>query len=227
MRVWRALRWIGISLTAAILLFLLSAWLGALIPRNSDWSEPDPLLEPTVAIMVGTNGVHTEIVMPNQTDIIDWLDLFPIADIEAPYRDYTHVSVSFGERAFFLETETWADLNPVIAARALAGGDGILHVAHYVRPAPSESYRVVNLRKSEYRALAETIAGQLVTDHRATIEPGYSRHDVFYDAHGTYSVFRTCNQWTSDQLAAAGIKTGLWTPMSGGVMQWVEAADPN
>ena len=225
MRVWRALRWTGIGLTAAILLFLLSAWIGALIPRNSDWTEPDPLLEPTVAIMVGTNGVHTEIVMPNQTDVIDWLKLFPIADIEVPYGDYTHVSVSFGERAFFLETETWADLNPVIAARALAGGDGILHVAHYVRPAPSEDYRVVHLRPSEYRALANTIAGQLVPDHRASIERGYSRHDVFYDVRGTYSVFRTCNQWTADQLAAAGIKTGYWTPLSGGVMQWVDLAD--
>ncbi len=53
------------------------------------------------------------------------------------------------------------------------------------------------------------------------IHPGYFDHDVFYDAPGTYHLGNTCNQWTSDTLAAAGIRTGLWTPLAGGVMRWV------
>ena len=50
---------------------------------------------------------------------------------------------------------------------------------------------------------------------------GYGPQDVFYDAPGTYTVANTCNQWTSDTLAAAGVRTGWWTPFAGGVMKWV------
>ena len=43
---------------------------------------------------------------------------------------------------------------------------------------------------------------------------------MFYDAPSRYTALNTCNQWTSDTLAAAGIRTGWWTPFSGGVMKW-------
>ena len=51
--------------------------------------------------------------------------------------------------------------------------------------------------------------------------PGYGAQDVFYSARGRYSAGNTCNQWTSDTLAAAGVRTGWWTPFAGGVMKWV------
>ena len=54
-----------------------------------------------------------------------------------------------------------------------------------------------------------------------TLYPGYGPQDVFYDAPGRYTATNTCNQWTSDMLAAAGIRTGWWTPFAGGVMKWV------
>ena len=50
---------------------------------------------------------------------------------------------------------------------------------------------------------------------------GYEDWDVFYDAPGTYHLGNTCNQGTSDTLAAAGVRTGVWTPFAGGVMRWV------
>ena len=120
-------------------------------PRNSDWVEPDPREEPTVEIMVGHNGIHTEIAMPLVSLEKDWRGTFPASDIEASARPYTHVSVSWGERKFFLETPTWADVNPLTVIGAMFGGEGVLHVAHYVRPAPSEDYRILHLRPEEYR----------------------------------------------------------------------------
>lgn len=200
--------------------FALSAWIGAAIPRNAGWEEPDPSKEPTIAILIGTNGVHTEIVMPIISAEQDWRALFPQEDITAQ-RETTHVAVSWGERVFFLETRRWSDTNPITAISALTGGDGILHVAHYRNPAPSESYRALNLTPDQYRALTQSIAAQLVDNHRATRLSGYGSYDVFYDARGTYNLANTCNQWTADRLADAGVKTGLWTPLPGGVMQWV------
>ena len=48
---------------------------------------------------------------------------------------------------------------------------------------------------------------------------------MFYDAPGEYTASNTCNQWTSNMLAAAGVRTGWWTPFAGGVMKWVPELD--
>jgi len=221
----RIAKWTAIAVLAPIVLFALAGWIGSSLPRNSDWVEPDPAQERTIAILVGTNGIHTEIAMPLVTPEIDWRTIFPASDLPASGRDYTHVSASWGERKFFLETPTWADVNPLTVINAMLGGDGVVHVAHYVRPAPSDDYRVLHLRPSEYRALAEAIVAQVDPVEAREVLPGYASHDVFYTAKGTYHLGNTCNQWTSDRLASAGVETGRWTPFSGGVMKWVPTGE--
>ena len=61
-----------------MLAFALSAWIGAAIPRNADWQEPAE----GITILIGDNGVHTEIVMPLETEVIDWRDHFPLAALD-------------------------------------------------------------------------------------------------------------------------------------------------
>nr|WP_281501167.1 TIGR02117 family protein [Erythrobacter sp. F6033] len=199
------------------MLFLLSAWIGSSIPRNSDWAETQDGIE----IFVGSNGIHTEIVMPIDSEVIDWRGQFALGDVSSPNLSYTHVSVSWGEKAFFLETPTWSDLTPSVALNAMTGGSGVLHVAWYVRPAPSEDFRPLRIGRAEYERLVSQVQAQLVPEETRETYAGYSYYDVFYDAVGTYHIGNTCNQWTSDRLADAGIKTGSWTPLPGGVMKWV------
>ena len=220
-QVLRGSAWFAGSLIALVLLFLLSAWIGSSIPRNADWVEPDDGVE----IMVETNGIHTGIVMPLVTARKDWRSDFPAGDIPASDRPYTHISVSWGEREVFLNTPTWADLSPLTAARAAFGGDGLLHVAHYVRPAPDADLRVLRVTPAQYARLVRAIERQVLPAARRPPLRGYDTHDVFYDAPATYHLGNTCNQWTSDTLAAAGIRTGLWTPLPGGVMKWI--SDPS
>jgi uncharacterized protein (TIGR02117 family) len=213
----RALAWFAL----AIGLFMLAAWVGSSIPRNAAWREPD---DGGVTILIETNGVHTALVLPLVTPIKDWRRDFPAKDLAAPARPYTHVSVSWGEREVFLDTPTWWDLSPVTAARVAGlGGDGLLHVSLYVRPAPASYIRPLRLRDAEYSALVDVVSRQLGRDWPGPSHPGYGRSDVFYDTGGRYTVTRTCNQWTSDMLAAAGVRTGWWTPFAGGVMKWVPA----
>ncbi len=217
----RAAKWAGLTSMGAALAFLLSAWAGSSIPRNPNWTEPDDGVE----IMLASNGIHTEIIMPLANDVIDWRGVFPLRDIHAASRPYTHVSVSWGERAFFLETPTWADVSPATVISAMTGGDGVVHVAWYVRPAPDPHVRPLRVSRENYEALVTEIKAQLALPEARKAYRGYAAHDVFYDAIGTYHVGNTCNQWTSDRLAASGIKTGQWTPMAGGVMKWVPALE--
>lgn len=212
---------LGAVLVVAPLLFLLSAWIGSSIPRNSDWKESADGVE----IMIGSNGIHTEIAMPITNDVMDWSSVFSPSDLRDPSQPYTHIAISWGERAFFLETPTWAEVKPSVVASALTGGDAILHTAWYVRPAPSADFRSLTISREEYAKLTKGIASQLAPLEERRTYKGYGSYDAFYDAIGTYHLGNTCNQWTSDQLAAAGIKTGLWSPMPGGVMKWVPELD--
>lgn len=219
MRRWikRLLLWPLAMLLALAALFLLSAWIGSSIPRNGNWQEPAR----GVTIMVETNGVHTAIAMPVVTPQKDWREEFPADDVLTPRRPYTHVSVSWGEREVFLNTPSWWDLSLGTVWSAASGGDGLLHVAHYVRPAPSPDHRELTISHAEYALLVAQIEQLVLPRGERTTHPGYEDYDIFYDAPGSYHLGKTCNQWTSDTLAAAGIKTGWWTPMAGGVMKWV------
>ncbi|WP_299307040.1 DUF2459 domain-containing protein [uncultured Croceicoccus sp.] len=214
------------ALLALLALYAVAGWIGSSLPAHRGWEEargPD-----AVEIMIGSNGVHTEIVMPRVNSDMDWTRLFPAGDlavnpggrIAAPY---THVAIGWGEREVFLGTPTWADLSPVTVARIVAtGGEGLLHVSHYVRPAPSTDYRPLRISRAEYRALVTEILQSVRTGGgRRAVYPGYLPQDVFYDAEGTYTVFTTCNEWTGGVLRRAGIATGAWTPFAGGVMKWV------
>lgn len=195
----------------------LSGWIGASIPRNAQWREPREGIE----IMVETNGVHTALVMPLVTPEKDWRADFPADDIRLSERPYTHVSVSWGEREVFLNTPTWWDLRPGTVLRiAGVGGEGLLHIAHYVRPAPSDRARPLTLTREQYRRLVAEVERWVPRGERVRYD-GYAGYDVFYEAHGRYTTTNTCNQWTSNTLAKAGVRTGWWTPFAGGVMKWV------
>lgn len=193
------------------------SWLGSSIPRNSDWDEP----ENGVEIMIETNGVHTALVLPLVTPEKDWRLDFPTTHVLAQRRPYTHVSVSWGEKTVFLETETWGDLKlSTVLKIAGLGGEGLIHIAHYVRPRPDSSLRPLTITREQYRRIVEQVEG-FAPEVGTPRYTGYYRNDVFYDAPGRYTPTNTCNQWTSDILAEAGIRTGLWTPFAGGVMKWV------
>lgn len=217
----RALAWAAGALAALAALILITGWIGSSIPRNADWVEPARTDPNAVEIMVATNGVHTELVLPLVTPVKDWRGDFPVTDIPASGQPYTHVAVSWGEREVFLNTPTWADLRPGTALRAMIGGDALLHVSHYIRPVPGPDIRPLRLTRAQYARLVERVEAAVVPLERRRKYRGYFDNDVFYDAPGRYRWNNTCNQWTSDTLAAAGVRTGWWTPFAGGVMKWV------
>lgn len=209
------LGWLALLIGA----YFLAGWIGSSIPRNGDWREAK---SGGVEIMVETNGVHTALVLPLVTPQKDWRRDFPASDVADPARAYTHVSISWGEREAFLNTPTWSDLSPLTVLRIVTtGGEGLLHVAHYVRPAPDDTIRPLRISETDYARLVHRIETRVASPEARRRYPGYGRDDVFYDAPGIYTPIDTCNQWTGDMLAGAGIRMGWWTPFAGSVMKWV------
>ena len=211
--------WISRSVAAVVLLVLGYAVAGAIggaIPANRDWRPAAR----GVRIFVESNGVHTGIIVPKVAAGIDWRAFARPGDLRDPrYAAQDHLAIGWGEKAFFLETPTWADVKlRTIVGSAVGSDDVLLHVEHLAAPTPGGDVRAVTLSEAEYRRLAGFIAATIRPGGRSY--PGYDAYDAFYDARGHYSAVTTCNAWTGDALRFAGVRVGWWTPFPATVMWW-------
>jgi uncharacterized protein (TIGR02117 family) len=207
------------------LLALPVAWFAAalllgLVPANVTWHEPDRGIQ----LFIRTNGVHTWIMMPQVNPIMDWRPYAPAADLKDPrYGAGDYIAVGYGNREFYLNTPTWADLTVRNAFyAAFGGGPSLLHVEHDNRPRPDEWQRPIRVTPEQYRRLVDYIRHRFRLDAQGRTIPlrgqGYSDWDMFYEANGGYSFVLTCNEWTGRALRHAGIRTGLWTPLAQSIM---------
>jgi uncharacterized protein (TIGR02117 family) len=207
-------------LVAAPLAWFLAALLLGAIPANAAWTEP----ERGVTIFVRTNGVHTWIVMPKVNAIMDWRPYAPGEHLrDSRYGRSDHIAVGYGNREFYLNTPTWADLSLSNAFHAAFGnGSTLLHVEHDHQPRPDDWQRPIILTQGQYRRLAGYVRARFRLDAQGRTIPlrgrGYGTWDMFYEAKGGYSFVLTCNEWTGRALRAAGVRTGLWTPLSQSIM---------
>lgn len=216
----RKILWWGLRGTAAlaaiVLLYLAVGTIAGLVPVNRGWRPPAR----GVTIWVETNGIHTGIIVPKVAAGVDWRPLLRARDLADPrYARWPYAAFGWGDRAFYLETPTWAELRPgVVLAAALGSDRTLVHIDHLPPPREGGDVRRVVLRPEEYRRLAAHLRATFA--RRPVPERGYYRYDAFYAARGHYSAIATCNAWTGRALAAAGVRVGWWTPFPWSVMQW-------
>lgn len=203
------------------LLYFLAVLAGSLIPANAGWTPPAA----GIPVFIRTNGVHTWIMAPTVNAEMDWRPYAPTRDVRDPAGADEYVAIGFGNREFYLETPTWADLRLSTALAAGLGlGSGLVHVEHEPMPRVDRDHRPILMRPEEYRRLAAFLRSSFALKDGRTVPligRGYGAHDVFYEGQGRYDVFRTCNEWTGAALRHAGIRTGLWTPLEWSVMRWL------
>ncbi|MFV0622907.1 TIGR02117 family protein [Sphingomonas sp. ac-8] len=221
-RAARAVRILLATVVVVLLGYGLAGLIGGAIPVHRAWQAP----EDGVRIYVEDNGIHTGIVVPVSAVGVDWRDLVRPEHLRDPrYAGHSHLSIGWGDRAFYVGTPTWGDLKPSTVLRAAFGSeDTVLHVGHLPEPRAGEpGVRALVLRPAEYRRLADFIRSSFSTgpDGLAGSVPGYGRADAFYTAHGHYSALRTCNSWTGEALRHAGVRMGAWTPFPVTVMRWL------
>ena len=214
---WAA-RILGGLIALPLLYFAAALFLG-LIPANVAWRQA----ESGIAIFVRTNGVHTWILMPKTNAYMDWRPFIPGPHVRDPRWDAAnYAAFGYGEREVYLNTPTWGDLSVTTAARAaFGGGEALVHVEHVQEPRVDADTRRIVLRPEEYRRLAGFVRARFRLDGGRTmpiLDRGYRDNDVFYLANGGYSAILTCNEWTGRALRAAGVRTGLWTPLEQSIM---------
>jgi len=196
-----------------IALYLVIVLIG-LIPVNNDF-KPD---SDGIEILFISNPVHADVVLPIDTNTIDWREHFPADCFSGNTSGATHVSIGWGDKGFFIETPTWADLRVSTAAKALLWpSDCCMHVSLTEAKILREGSRSVMISVAQYERLVEyIIAGfQHQADGSKTRidNAAYGYNDAFFQAHGTYHCVNTCNCWVGRTMQSAGIRTAWFTPL--------------
>lgn len=215
----RALAWALAVLLALPLAYLAAAVVLGLSAVNRDW-RPSAEEAGGIPVWLRTNGVHADLVLPAQ-EPFDFTREFPriaLIDLarEPSLLPFNWIAFGWGDRAFYLNTPTWADLDAGVAWRALtAQGPSAMHVEYVRRPEDYDT-RLLWLSEDEYARLVAFVragfrrdAGGLPIriDH-----PGYFATDAFYEGLGSYSALLTSNDWVRRGFAQAGVRTARWAP---------------
>lgn len=206
------------ALAMLVFAYVAAGLTGGALPANADWRAPAE----GIAIYVEDNGIHTDLVMPKLAAGVDLSPLALARDLTDPRQaGHRWLAVGWGEAAFFLDTPSWSDVRPMTVLHAAIGSERtLMHVEHVPEPHTDRAggVRRIVLRPAEYRRLAAFVRASFRPGGRAF--RGYDRYDAFYEATGRYDLFRTCNTWTGQALAQAGVRVGRWTPFPIAVMGW-------
>lgn len=186
--------------------------------------------EEKVKIYVVSNGAHTDIILPFRNQVFDWSNFINLND----FKEGKHLYVSFGwgDKGFYMDTPTWAELKPSVALKAILKlSRATMQVVLYEDlPESMKFRRTFLIGKEQYRHLVEFIKAHFEYNHKGEIIkidfaglPAYEEMNYkFYEAEGRYHLFKTCNCWVNDTLKIAGIKTSLWTPFANAVFHLIE-----
>lgn len=203
-----------------ILLYLGSAWaLSRITVRAESNSSPD------ITIYLTSNGVHTDLVLPVQTVYKDWSNQILYSNTRGGDTNCDYIAFGWGDRGFYLETPTWADLKASTAFKATFGlSKTAVHATFYHLSQLKEGPQCVKIviSTAQYQRLLAYIERSFQTDASGNpivipTEARYGNSDAFYEAKGSYSLLHTCNTWTNNGLKAAGLKACFWTPFDKGI----------
>ncbi|MGX7668549.1 TIGR02117 family protein [Flavobacterium pedocola] len=216
-----------LKITLGIIGFLIIYVLAVLgisrISVNSDIAKNDK----GIAIYLRTNGVHTDLVLPVKSAVIDWSEQVQYQHTKAKDTTSKYLAFGWGDKGFYLNTPTWADLKFSTAFKAASGlSTSAMHCTFYHSVREDGQCKKIIVSEKQYEQLVGYIltSFQLKNDKIMKIETDavYGKNDTFYEAKGSYNLFYTCNTWTNNALKAADQKASLWTVYDKGVLMHYE-----
>lgn len=207
--------------SAFLLLLFLIVLATTFIPLGSVDAQKE------MEIYLLSNEIHTDIVVPTKNDVFDWETFLNTNDFKARSE---WIEFGWGDRQFYFEMPTWDKFTWRLAFDALFLPDpAVMHV-NYLNGHPRDykSARRILISFETYLKLVKSIQKSFkLKEGKPILIPnqGYSSSDNFYEAHGSFSLIRTCNVWTSDILAEVGLKHPLWSATKYGLeFIWREKA---
>ena len=211
----------GLIATFAFILVLVVG----LIPVNNHFRPSTQ----GVKIYLVSNAVHADIIVPINSDKFDWRKPLSGTRFVGDVSDQTHIAFGWGDKGFFLETETWNDLKFSTAANALfLPTTSCMHVS-FIRPEYLSDKVAVTISPEQYARLVSFIDSSFAKNaegESVQIEGyAYADTDAFFESHGWYHIFNTCNSWVGRALKFTGVRTPWFSPLPRTPMLYIQSED--
>jgi uncharacterized protein (TIGR02117 family) len=180
-------------------------------------------LDKKYEIFIKSNGVHTDIVLPIKSDIINWSELFPFENTLSKSTDFSYVGIGWGDKGFYLDTPTWSELKVSTALIAGTGlGNAALHITYYKDILEDDLTYSMKIDENQYKSIILSVKKSLQWLNEKPIyintTAQYGQNDAFYEAIGSYSIFHTCNTWTNNVLKNANLLSSKWVAFDDGIL---------
>jgi uncharacterized protein (TIGR02117 family) len=219
-KIVRWLFWIVAGCSLFVISYFIIAFSLSAISVNSEFKEAE---NNPIDIYLLSNGVHCDVVVPFENQYMKWSKYVSPLDTKSENIPYENVAFGWGDKGFYLETKTWAELKASTAVEALFWmSTSAMHVTFYPGLNESELCKKISIDKDAYLKLTNFIINSFQKDSlgkgKHIVGASYASNDAFYDAVGTYNLFFTCNTWTNNAIKEAGLKACLWTPFDGSII---------
>lgn len=171
----------------------------------------------TIDVFLQTNGVHSELILPVVNTEFDWRTIIDPNHCTSADKNFSYVAIGWGNRKFYLETPQWSDLKFTTAIQAASGfNETAIHVNFYKNRSSNDTCKKIRITNAQYQKMVSFFIDQFKLENgKAKLiatNIRYNAYDAFYEANGSYSIFKTCNTFTNEALYASDLKSCLWTP---------------
>lgn len=172
-------------------------------------------------VYVASNGVHVDLVLPCASIPQTLLHQLRVSE------GVRYLAFGWGDKGFYLDTPTWAELKLSTAVRAmLIKSPTAMHVTDYRKIA--DNWMPLSLRKDQFTDLLAYLQDGFQVDIDGQVIEiegvGYTADDRFFEANGSYHAFTTCNAWANRGLKRAGVRTAIWSPHDRGMLRYYRNA---
>lgn len=199
---------------------VVSLALGYFTPTKwGDYSAQDG----DISIFVYNSGIHTDILVPVKTPLWNWQQRIDLKSIAADTNSLKYLAFGFGDRSYFLETYQGAPLNfsTIFNALFLPTTPAMRLLAYRNTPQKNSQIKCLKISNVNYLNLVNFLDNSFKLDaknRKVFIKNIPNYRGGFYEARGTYSLLRGCNDWTAEALRTAEINTPVWSSLSSAIM---------
>ncbi len=176
-----------------------------------------------IPIYVYNSGIHTDILVPIKTPLWNWQQRIDLKSIAADTNSLKYLAFGFGDRSYFLETSQGAPpkFSTIFNALFLPTPPAMRLLAYRNIPQKYSKIKCLKISNFNYLNLVNFLDNSFQLDSKnkkSFIKKIPNYRGAFYEAKGTYSLLRACNDWTAEALRTAEINTPLWSSLSSAIM---------
>ena len=197
--------------------YLLLAFVFGLFNVNQDYDPSRGDIE----VFLVSNGVHSTLLLPAKNDQKDWYPVFSAPELKQAQADPTlnYIQIGWGSRTFYTAVPKWKNLRANTAFQSLLYDRGAFNVEYVSPPQEGGLAKSIMLTPAQYNKLVRSIEKNIVYSDGmhakliADIRPD-NKNQAYFEANNSYTPWRTCNQWTRNQLSFAGVSMPAWAPFA-------------